>query len=179
MPRLALFFCLLAIIPSAVHGETYFVDPDGTGDFPTIQAAIDFAQDGDIVELSGGVFTGDGNRDISFLGKAIAVRSQGGDPHNCVIDCDGSPSDAHRGFIFENLESPEAILDGVTITNGYHGNGGGIFLYVSSPTIRDCVLLRNTGFLGGGMDCDQLSEPALIRCTFAENSATYGGGMCI
>ena len=45
-----------------VWATTYLVNPEGTGDFPTIQAAIDAVVDGDIIELNDGTFTGDGNR---------------------------------------------------------------------------------------------------------------------
>ena len=44
------------------------------GDFPTIQAAIDAAMDGDEVEVHPGTY----NETINFLGKAITVRSSGG-----------------------------------------------------------------------------------------------------
>ena len=90
--------------------ETYIVTPDGTGDFPTIQEAIHAAEDGDIIELTDGVFSGTGNRDISYLGKAITVRSQNGDPHSCVIDCEGSPAEPHRGFNFCSDETAESVL---------------------------------------------------------------------
>ena len=77
----------------------YLVHPDGTGDFPTIQAALDAAGQGDVIELADGTFTGDGNRDIDYLGKAITVRSENG-PENCIIDLGGSPAEPHWGFVF-------------------------------------------------------------------------------
>ncbi len=55
------------------------------GDQPTIQAGIDAAMDGDIVLVADGTWTGVGNRDIDFLGKAITVRSENG-PDSCIID---------------------------------------------------------------------------------------------
>lgn len=65
-------------------------------DYPNIQAGIDAAKDGDTVLVADGVYTGDGNRDIDFGGKAITVRSENG-PDNCIIDCQGSAEDPIGG----------------------------------------------------------------------------------
>ena len=54
---------------------TFTIKADGSGDYPTIQAAIDDANDFDTVIVLPGTYTGAGNRDIDFLGKAITVRS--------------------------------------------------------------------------------------------------------
>jgi hypothetical protein len=35
-----------------VSATTYLVTPDGTGDYPTIQLAVDAVVDGDIIELT-------------------------------------------------------------------------------------------------------------------------------
>ena len=52
--------------------------------FGSIQAAIDAAQDGDTVVVGDGTYTGEGNRDIRFRGKAITVRSENG-PATCIV----------------------------------------------------------------------------------------------
>ena len=73
---------LLLAIPC--KSEVIIVKADGSGDYPTIQAAINNAITGDIIELQPGTYTGDGNRDIDPNGKAITIRSVNpNDP--CVV----------------------------------------------------------------------------------------------
>jgi hypothetical protein len=104
---------LLAGVPC--RAATITVNWDGSADYTAIHAGIDAASNGDTVLVADGTYTGAGNRDIDFLGKAITVKSAGG-PENCIIDCEGSPSDQHRGFYFHNGEGPDSVLDGFTIT---------------------------------------------------------------
>jgi len=97
--------CVLLAVPCAAR--TITVKTDGSGDYPTIQAAINDSNDGDEFVVADGVYTGNGNRDIDFFGKAITVRSENG-PENCVIDCQGTPTNPHRGFYFHNNEEPNS-----------------------------------------------------------------------
>ncbi len=91
---------LILFLSVPAHGTIYLIRPDGTGDFPNIQAAIDAVVDGDIIALAEGTFMGPGNRDLNYLGKAITVMSQGGAPDACIIDCQGYPGVPRRGFSF-------------------------------------------------------------------------------
>jgi len=75
--------------------RTITVRADGSGDYPTIQAAIDAASDYDVVVVADGNYTGEGNKNLDFGGKAITLRSQNG-PEKCIIDCEGNG----RGFYF-------------------------------------------------------------------------------
>ena len=95
-----------------------------TEEYPTIQAAIDAAVNGGTVIVADGTYTGAGNRDIDFKGLAITVRSENG-PENCIIDCEASSSNMHRGFDFQSGEGQASILDGFTIINGYALNDEG------------------------------------------------------
>ena len=61
-----------AAIPTAA--VIYTVSPDGLGDYPTIQAAVDAVIDGDIIELTDETFTGDGNRDIVVPSVSVTIR---------------------------------------------------------------------------------------------------------
>jgi hypothetical protein len=69
-------------------------------------------------------------------------------------------------------------LDGFTITNGNASNGGGIYLYNSSPTISNCIFSGNLAGSGGGMYNEYYCSPRVTNCNFSGNSASScGGGM--
>ena len=173
-------------IASITSARTIYVDNDGPADFSNIQAAIDDANDGDTIIVSDGIYTGNGNRDIDFLGKAITLRSENG-PENCIIDCQGSEADPHRGFYFHCGEDANSVLDGFTITNGCAYGGGAIrCLYSGSPIITNCIIRGNVapfapGFPwdiaqeGGGIDCYK-SSATITNCHFLGNTATGSGG---
>ncbi len=158
------------------------------GDFPTIQEAIVAAMDGDEVVVADGTWTGDDNRDLDFGGRLITVRSESGDPALCIIDCEGSFNDPHRGFHFHSGETSDAVVQGFTIRNGsalpdgFMGgrNGGAIYCdFDSDPTINNCTITGNSAFSGGGIMCgaNSGSSPTITNCTITDNSAVRGGGI--
>jgi hypothetical protein len=145
-------------------------------EYGTIQAAIDVAIDWDTVIVIDGIYTGPGNSDIDFKGKSITVRSENG-PENCIIDCNGTEKEPHRGFYFHSGERANSILDGLTIVNGYHWEGGAILCYNSSPIIANCFIKRNSSIYGGGITCFY-SSPQITNCIITGNKATKGAGVC-
>ena len=169
--------CTVISVAFTASATTYVIEPDGSGDFPTIQAAIDASSDGDIIELADGTFTGAGNRDVDFAGRAVTVRSQSGAPETCVIDCEGNEADPHRGFIFQSDEGPGSVIEGVTIAHGWaEYYGGGIFCDEdASPTVVNCIFLDNEAAMGGGMCGGRLST--LTDCSFIGNESVRGGAL--
>ncbi len=135
------------------------------GDQPTIQAGIDAASDGDTVLIADGTFTGEGNRSIDFNGKAVEVASENG-AENCIIDAQYSD----RCFIFQNGETMNSIINGLSIRDGYMEFGGGIHCSNnSSPTIINCIIYENTAVRdGGGIYCID-SSLFLSHCTLKRN----------
>ncbi len=93
-------FFLSMSIPADTAARSWLVQPDGSGDAPTIAAAIDSVSGNDIIELADGLYTGEGNRDLDNMEKAVVIFSSSGDPLNCVIDCEGSADDLHYGIRF-------------------------------------------------------------------------------
>ncbi len=181
-----LTFLLLAV---PCQARTIYVNDDGPADFNNIQAAINNANEGDTVEVQPGIYTGIGNRDIDFHGKAITVRSiNPEDPCivvDTIIDCNGTESDPHRGFYFHSDEDASSIVNGFTITNGRANRGSGIHCKNSRPTIKYCNITANSTYGtnpgGGGIYCER-SRPKIDRCMITNNTTSggnaWGGGIC-
>lgn len=155
------------------------IDPGGTGDHPDIQAAIDAAPDKSVIRLRGGVYRGPGNRDLDCRGKRLTICSQSNDPSLCVIDCEGTPEEPHRAFIFQNNETYTTMIRGLTVRNGWARRGtdgrpalGGAVLCESnaSPFISNCVFVQNRSGLGGAIGCADLAAPWIDGCVFWDNA---------
>jgi hypothetical protein len=145
-------------------------------EYSTIQAAIDAAIDEDVIVVADGTYSGEGNRDIDFKGRTVTVRSANG-PANCVINCQGTPGEPHRGFYFHSGEDAPSVVAGFTIRSGYADYGGGIFNDQSSPTVRNCEFVGNTADMFGGGIENYDSHATIVNCVFSGNSAQEGGGI--
>jgi len=143
------------------------------GDYSTIQRGINASNTSDIVLVADGIYFGNGNRDISFYGKAITVQSENG-PENCIVDCEGMG----RGFIFTSSENLNSILSGFTIINGFSSGGGGGIYVTSSPMIENCIIRKNTATdSGGGILFEgENTDPSISNCVILDNTATIDGG---
>lgn len=162
------------------YGRVLLVYPDGSGDYPTIQAAIDAAAEGEIVGLMNGIYTGAGNRDLDYHGKSVWVRSESGMPDSCIINCEGLPgSNNHWGVRFDSEEDSSAVLEGVTIMNAYMETplrGGALHIgFHCAPVIRNCVIRNNRAYEGAGM-FTLAAWPLLQDCLFKQNAADTHGG---
>ncbi len=149
-------------------------------DYPTIQDGIDAAADRDTVLVADGTYSGEGNKNVDFLGKKIKVVSTNG-PEYSVIDCEGDG----RGFYFHSNENESSILEGFSIIHGNvtgydpSGSGGGIFCDEnSSPQVINCIIRDNSAMEwgGGGISC-YLSSPLFQSCIIRNNVASVGGGI--
>lgn len=142
--------------------------------FATIQRGINAAGHGDTVVVAEGVYTGIGNKDLDYAGRAISVQSAQG-PYNTIIDCQGSG----RGIAFQSGEGPDAVFSGFTILNGNADRGAGIYCLSSSPTISDCVISGNDGIYCAGIYCRDNSNALIIDCVISSNAGYYAGGVRI
>ncbi|MCF7957005.1 MAG: right-handed parallel beta-helix repeat-containing protein [Phycisphaerae bacterium] len=173
--------CISSLLILVMGHPLWAVDRNVPKGHPTIQAAIDACRDGDHVVVSPGVYQGAGNCDLDFNGKAIVVRSETPEDFDSVartiIDCQGSESAPHRGFIFDDGEGKDSIVSGFTIINGYATRGGAIYCEKSGPQIKWCLLKGNKAENGGAIACYQAEKaPAISNCRIIENNAKNTGG---
>lgn len=176
------FIMLIAALPCLARN--IIVGDNENDDFSTIQAAIDDADPADTILVKPGIYRGAGNRDLDFHGKAITVSSMNpSDPmiiSATVIDCQGSPTEHHRAFIFQNNENERSIIDGLTLLGGYADKGGAVDCAPNcSPVIKNCVIRGNVAaeIDGGGINC-LTSRARISNCLIENNTAeVYGGGV--
>lgn len=146
-------------------------------DYPTIQAAIDVAGNGDIIVVSPGTY----NERIDLKGKEIHLRSV--DPTDDAIVAATVIHGQGLGTTVRCIsgETTSTIIDGFTITGGAATlHGGGIRIQSSSPTIDNCVIVGNTATSSGGGMYASLSAARVRNTHFLNNFAqSSGGGMAI
>lgn len=149
------------VLPATVLAATWTVKPDGSGDSPSIKAAILAASNGDVILLTDGTFSGAANRDFSYDKKAITIESVNG-PAATIIDCGGL-----KGARFVRRETETSVLRGVTIVNG----APAIECHPGSPLIENCVITAavNWGVLAGVETNEILlpSTPRFEHCTIS------------
>jgi predicted outer membrane repeat protein len=175
----------LVLAASPARAETWTVAPDGSGDFPTIAAAIGAATNGDIIELADGIFTGDGNRNLVVYNRSLTIRSESGDPSACVIDPEGGPGLTRRAFSFQGTPSTFVVENvgftgGTALGAGTDSYGGAIIFRNSSsptsPTLIGCAFSGNEAGSGAAMLCLSGCSPSFTDCTFVGNVAEQKGG---
>jgi hypothetical protein len=128
----------------------------------TINAAIDFAQPGDTVLVTNGVYTS-----ISVAQPIILVSVKG--PSVTIINGGGINSCAN---LWGNV-----LMSGFTLTNGNAVSGGGVWCGSTNPVLTNCILTGNSAYAIEGGDGGGVSGGILYACIIAGNSANgHGGG---
>jgi parallel beta-helix repeat protein len=170
-------------------GSIWYVSVDGTDQFGygseenpfgTIQYGIDSSSNGDTVLVNPGTYS----ENINFNGQNIVLGSlfltTADTSYISQTIIDGSQDG--NVVTFESNEDSNAVLCGLTVTNGYAGGwpdgGGGIHCSYSSPKIEYVIITENTSnYIGGGIYCWD-SDPLLVNVIISDNNAShYGGGV--
>ena len=162
----------LSSSPTITAAETITVCVDGC-DFTSVNAAIDAAEDGDVIQLAAETYL-EGSP-IDTNGKAITIRGtidKAGDPAS-TLDGGGS----HGVLECSSGEGADTIFEDLVIRHGNALFGAGMLnTNGSSPTLRNCLFTGNAGSVGGGMAIISHGNPTLTDCLFVDNSADQDGG---
>ena len=169
MKNTYLHICLLILATVLPAGAAVIHVP---GEQPTIQAGIDAAGPGDSVVVACGTYH---EHDIT-MASGVTLTSATGLPDCVTIDA----QDQSRVMSCWGVDANASII-GFTITGGdTHLTGGGIFLSAGSPTIENCVLDGNRASGGGGLYCTDGSSPTVVNCLFVRNTVhEFGGGVFV
>ncbi len=164
IPMLAAVF----LFPTAV-AATHSVSEDGSGDYSSIQDAIDAASSGDTIEVGAGTYAGA----FDFSGKNLTITGTEG-PEATFLDGEGGVDFVVR---LENGETDAAHLQGFTIENTW---SQGISIVGASPTLTNLVLqgMGKDAETGGGIRIDG-GGATISECTFSENRGFDGGGLAV
>lgn len=138
-----------------IVNKAWHVGP--TGDFATIQAAVDAAANWDLILVAPGRYTATGDDPVVSVGKAVAIRSENG-PESTVIDGEGE-----RQCVDVTTKTSNTQLQGFTLTGGFSNSNGAA--YRSSP-----LSLSNNDTVIDGI------RPQLADCIVSNNVASYGAG---
>jgi hypothetical protein len=174
---------LLALGYGRVSGRTWYINIEGTGDLPTIQAAIDTAGVGDEIIVGPGHYTwsnqgtGDYRGFIRFYTRDhyVTLRSEMG-PEATILDAE------QRSRVIYCHGMIHVTVEGFTITKGNAPEwgdycGGGFFTHIPGDCVRNCIFKYNRGGFGGALSC-VINDGSfnIENCTFINNESTNHGG---
>ncbi|MDX2472310.1 MAG: right-handed parallel beta-helix repeat-containing protein [Candidatus Krumholzibacteria bacterium] len=166
-----LTICIVLMVAGPGLAIDRVVNPEGTGEYETIDDAVGACNNGDRVLLLPGVYTGQGNRNIA-VEATITIEpliSYG----EVVIDCEGSAATPRKAFY---ISDGWPIFRDLTITGGYDFNGGAIDVQTYTPTFENCRFIGNQAERGGAIYAAGADSVIVEQCLFAENRGTVEGG---
>jgi len=187
-------------------GDSYTVCPIGppTCDFDTIQAAVDVADDGDLIKVAAGIYTdvhrydapdnyigSDKVAQVVYISKSITLKGGYTDAFAEPPNSEDNPTTLNAGgqgrifFIAGNI-SP--TIEGFRITGGDaagfggdrfgQGAGGGVYVFTATAKLSYNHVFSNTApGCGGGLYL-HYSNATLANNTITNNTTAFcdGGG---
>jgi len=137
------------------------------GDYPTVQAALDGADENDVLCVQPGTYVETldmGTLDLHLLGVAGPIPT--------VIDAAGTD----RVLDFPLGAMPDLIVEGFTLTGGSANYGGGLRITNCAPTLRHLIITGNAAGTGGGGIYMDSGGATVTEVEVSGNDADVGGG---
>jgi hypothetical protein len=172
---------LLSASPAAA--VTWNVNPAGTGDAPTIQAAFDLAAPSDQIVLAPGTYIDSHTRTVqghsqqqsttssAFMSAGVGITSSGG-ADVTFIDGQG----VRHGLFGTDLGT--VSISGITFQNCTRSGGeiwgGGLMFHRSAPTVEHCTFVDCSAWAAGGVFVSQGSNAVIRSNKFIRN---FGGDL--
>ncbi len=155
-------------LTSPVLGANWQVAADGSGDAPTISAALDtYAAAGDSIELTGGIYSGTGNVSLEILLADITLWSTAAE---AVIDCGGTVNGI-------TVWADGFRAEGFRITDGQAIDGGGVLINDGSSQFIDIMIDACNATRGAGFYQASAGTLLLDNCVIRDCSTSLGGGI--
>jgi hypothetical protein len=174
MRRLSVLLAICCLFPTSIaFARTWVIQPDSTGDAPTIQAGIDSAAAGDTVMVACGTYY---EHDICIK-SGVYLTSETGTADCVTINA------LYDGRVFYAYLDSAASIVGFTATHGYTewvegwgGHGGALESEQSELQVINCTFHQNeAGYTGGGAHL-HMSSVVFTGCVFSDNEGHGGYG---
>jgi hypothetical protein len=166
---------------SLLNSTIIEIDPEGTGDYPTIQAGIDAAAPGDTVWVRPGFYDAalEIDKDLALVSDYDFTDNEE-DIHNTILDGDNNNSSVIKAE-GEETSDIDVYICGFTIQNGkgWDERGGGVYAKYTDIYLKRNVFRENRAYRGGAIHFKYVSA-SLTGNTIMNNSAyRLGGGLCV
>jgi hypothetical protein len=163
----------LALITTTAMADTIFLEADGSGDFPTIQDALNAAASGDVIQLAPGIYTGPGNLRLHFRTNVTLEGTPSWE--DCLIDAYGD--EGNPQYIFNLTDETGGTIRNLSFRRAYWTDGAVAHTSWGHYVFSDCQFVDNhaTGRGGAWYGTDG-GQVEFIRCQFANNTADISGG---
>ncbi|MBI9034124.1 MAG: T9SS type A sorting domain-containing protein [Bacteroidales bacterium] len=182
-----LIIILNLLLASSSFATTITIKQDGSGDYISIQSAINNALNYDTLLVYPGTYF----ENINYNGKTLVIGSlflTTQDPqHIGQTVINGNQNGSCVRVCSEEGSGTE--INGITLTGGIgtlfnelssYPQGGGIYVYNSNLIIKNCRIFNNTAYTGGGICASDNAQIEIQSSTIHHNYALdLGGGIVV